>query len=186
MLIIFIGPPGAGKGTQAARLVDFLGVPHLSTGDMLRLAVAQQSRVGKLAAPYLDGGSLVPDDIVVGIVAERLERADCARGCLLDGFPRTLGQAVALDDCLQKRGLAVAVTIELRIGAEDLLKRLLARKRADDNVETITRRFEVYRLETEPILTYYEARKILRTIDAVGTTDEVFERIRAVVDPLRA
>jgi adenylate kinase len=186
MLIVFIGPPGSGKGTQAARLVDYLAVPHLSTGDMLRLAVAQQTHVGKHAAPYLDAGTLVPDAVVVEIVADRLVQPDCARGCLLDGFPRTLGQAVALDDHLAKRGKKVSVTLELRIGADELLKRLLARKRADDTVETITRRLEVYRLETEPILSHYERQGVLRTIDATGTPDEVFARIRGVVDALRA
>lgn len=186
MLIVLIGPPGAGKGTQSQRLVSHLGIPHFSTGEMLRQAVLENSQVGLLATPYLNDGRLVPDAIVAGVVGERLEDPQCARGCLLDGFPRTVGQAVVLDGFLRRRGRKLAVALELRLGRPELLRRLAGRLRADDTIQTITHRLDVYRLETEPILAYYDQQKVLRTIDAGGTVDEVFERIRAVVDPLRS
>lgn len=185
MLIVFIGPPGAGKGTQSQRLVSHLGIPHFSTGEMLRQAVLESSQVGLLATPYLNDGRLVPDAIVAGVVGERLEDPQCAGGCLLDGFPRTVGQAVVLDEFLKRRGRKLTVALELRLGRPELLKRLQSRLRADDTTETIIHRLNVYRLETEPILAYYDQRKILRTIDAAGTVDEVFERIRSVVEPLK-
>lgn len=182
MLIVFIGPPGAGKGTQSARLADHLAVRHLSTGEILRHAVEENNIVGQEAAPYLERGDLVPDDLVVGIVAERLAQRDCQAGALMDGFPRTPGQAAAFDKHLAKTGRALDAVIELRVAREELLRRLMTRKRADDSAETISHRLEIYIRETEPILSYYKTRGVLHTIDGIGTLDQVFSRILAAVN----
>jgi adenylate kinase len=190
MLIVFIGPPGAGKGTQSKRLLEYLRIPHLSTGDLLREARASGSSLGQLAAQYMDQGRLVPDPLVLAIVGEKLREPQFAKGCMFDGFPRTLPQARALDESLAQRGTPLDMALELRADDDELVARMLRRasaeRRADDNPQTIGHRMEVYRQQTSPLLDYYRFKGILTPIDAMGTPDEVFERIKTAVERRRA
>ena len=186
MMLVFIGPPGAGKGTQAKRLMGHLGLSHLSTGELLREAKAAGTPLGKLAAQYMEKGRLVPDDLVLDLVAQKLQDPRYRNGCLFDGFPRTLHQARALDETLARRGTPLDVALELRADESELTQRMLRRAaaegRADDTPQTIAHRFEVYHQQTEPLLDYYRFTGILKVIDALGTPEEVFERIKKVVD----
>lgn len=183
MFLVFIGPPGAGKGTQAARLVRRLRIPHLSTGDMLRAAVDLGTELGKQAGPIMAASQLVGDDLVIGIVRERLDQPDCRRGCLLDGFPRTVAQAIALDQMFKETGRKLDAALELRVPDLELVQRLngrfreLSNPRADDRPEAIAGRIETYHCQTKPVLDYYRNASCLRSIDGMGTTDEVFDRI---------
>ena len=186
MRIVFIGPPGAGKGTQAERLVETYEMAHLSTGDMLRAARDAQTPVGQEAEKYMSAGELVPDDVIVKIIAERLEEPDCQRGYLLDGFPRTVGQAGALDAMLGQKGTPLDVVLELRVPEDELFNRLAGRGRADDKPEVIRQRLTNYREQTAPVLDYYSERGLLKSIDGLGTVDEVFARAREVLDPIAA
>jgi len=178
MRIVLIGPPGAGKGTQAKRLIEDLQIPHLSTGEMLRAGREVSTELGLMAAQYLDRGQLVPDELVVGIVDQRLQQADCKNGYLLDGFPRTVPQADALDELLQERDTKLDLVLELNVAEEELIERLLQRKRPDDTRETIAERLQVYQKQTSPLLEYYSDRGLLASIVGVGTPDEVYERLR--------
>jgi adenylate kinase len=182
MRIVFLGPPGGGKGTQATRLARQLDIIHLSTGDMLRQAIEEKSAVGQLAETYVSAGKLVPDKVMLDLVDDRLARDDCRRGCLLDGFPRTVAQAEALDKMLARRGMPLSAVVELAVDVEELVRRLLARGRADDQPEIIRERLDQYRSQTAPVSGYYQKRGLLRVVDGNGTPDEVFRRIRAAVD----
>ena len=185
MRLIFIGPPGAGKGTQSQRLIRHLGIPHLSTGEMLRNACRQKTAEGLIADEYMQSGRLVPDPVILRLVARRLEEPDCQPGCLLDGFPRTLGQAKALDEFLEQRGTPLDAALELKVDEEELVRRLADRARVDDSPEIIRLRLNDFFTETAPLCNYYRRRGLLFSIDGLGTQDEVFRRIVEVLSRLK-
>lgn len=184
--IVLLGAPGAGKGTQAVLLAKKLGVPHISTGDMLRAAVAAQSPVGLKAKAVMDAGHLVSDEIVIGIAEERLKADDAANGFILDGFPRTLGQAEALDRLLEGIGLRIDCCLAITVDTEGIVKRLLKRAeiegRADDNEATIRERMRVYAVETEPLLGYYAARSLVREVPGMDSVPEVSDAMVAALE----
>ncbi|MDR2755183.1 MAG: adenylate kinase [Planctomycetaceae bacterium] len=182
MRIIFIGPPGAGKGTQAEKIIAKYRPAHLSTGDMLRAARDAKTKIGLEAEKYMSGGQLVPDDVIIGIISERLQAPDCQIGYLLDGFPRTIAQAEALDKMLVEKGTPLDVVLELRVPDEELFKRLAGRGRADDKPEVIRERLVAYNKQTSPLLDYYNKQGLLKTIDGLGNVDEIFVRIEKILD----
>nr|WP_047582061.1 adenylate kinase [Methylobacterium sp. ZNC0032] len=187
MRLIFLGPPGAGKGTQAARIVAKHGIPQLSTGDMLRAAVAAGTPVGQKAKAVMDAGGLVSDEIVIGIVADRIEEADAKKGFILDGFPRTLAQAEALDRMLEGKGLKLDAVLELRVDQTKLVDRIVRRAeearaagqpvRKDDDPEVFKTRLEAYNRDTAVVAPYYEKRGQLTAIDGMQPIDSVSQAI---------
>jgi adenylate kinase len=177
MRVLLLGPPGAGKGTQADRIAARFQLVHLATGDILRTNVADGTTLGEVAQAYLDSGELVPDEVVVAMMLERLGRPDCAHGFLLDGFPRSVAQAEALDEHLAELGTPLDAAINLEVAEEELLHRLAGRGRADDNARTIRNRLQVFASSTRPLLDYYGGQGLLFSVAAVGTIDEVSERI---------
>jgi adenylate kinase len=183
--LLLLGPPGAGKGTQAQRLVTRLEIPQISTGDMLRAAVAAGTAVGGKAKSFMEAGKLVPDEVVIGVAQERLSQPDAQQGFILDGFPRTVGQAEALDRMLPKLGVSLERCVALAVDPDRLLERLLKRAeiegRADDNEAAIRERMREYDAKTRPLLDYYRQRGVLREVDGVGTVDEVAERIEGAL-----
>ncbi len=186
MRIVLIGPPGAGKGTQAQLLVRDLPVPHLSTGDMLREAVKRHTPEGMRALEYMDRGNLVPDDLILALIARRLAEPDCSVGCLLDGFPRTLPQAEALDKLLDTQRIPLNGVIALVVDDEILVDRLAGRGREDDRPDVVRQRLVTYHSATEPILDYYRARGVLESIDGLGAPEEVHDRVEAAIARIRA
>ncbi len=187
MRLILLGPPGAGKGTQAQRLVAKHGIVQLSTGDMLRAAVAAGTPVGKRAQAIMDRGDLVPDDVMVEIIADRIQRKDAANGFILDGFPRTIAQAEALDKLLEKTGIKLDAVIEIEIDESILNDRIENRAResggarADDTRETLHKRILVYREQTAPVAGYYDRKGMLSKVRGMGTMDEVSDAIEGVL-----
>ena len=194
MRLILLGPPGAGKGTQAQHLVQRHGIVQLSTGDMLRAAVKAGTPVGLKAKDIMASGGLVPDEVVVGIIADRIEEADAKNGFILDGFPRTVPQAQALDKLLKSKGLALDAVIELRVNEGALLRRVETRiaemkargeaVRADDTPEVLSQRLANYRAQTEPLVDYYGEKRKLATIDGMKSIEEVTADIKRVLDAL--
>lgn len=216
MRLILIGPPGAGKGTQAQRIVEKHGIPQLSTGDMLRAAVKAGTEVGKRAKALMDAGSLVNDDVVIGIVSERIDQPDCAKGFILDGFPRTLVQADATEKMLSSKGMKLDVVIEMQVDDSVLVDRVSGRytcascgtgyhdrlqkpkvegvcdkcgstefkRRPDDNAETMTTRLRAYYKETSPLIGYYHAKGLLKSIDGMAEIDEVTASIETILGKL--
>ena len=189
MRLVLLGPPGAGKGTQAERLVKKHGIVQLSTGDMLRAATAAGTEVGKRAKAIMDRGDLVPDDVMVDIIAERIQRPDAARGFILDGFPRTVAQAEALEGLLKARGLKLDRVIEITVDEGMLKDRIENRARetggarADDTAATLHNRIAVYRSQTAPVAEYYRQKRQLSTVSGMGTMDEVTAAIGGVLKP---
>jgi adenylate kinase len=172
--VVLLGPPGAGKGTQAMKLAEKLEVPHLSTGDLFRENIGKGTELGLEAKRYLDAGDLVPSELTNELVDDRLSNPDTNNGFILDGYPRSVQQAKALDDMLERRGTRLDAVLEFRVSEQVLLERLKARGRADDTDEVILNRMKVYRDETAPLIEYYADQ--LKTVDAVGPVDEVFAR----------
>ncbi|MEZ4233424.1 MAG: adenylate kinase [Polyangiaceae bacterium] len=201
MRIVLLGPPASGKGTQAKRLVDKLGVPQISTGDMLRAAKAAGTPLGKQAESFMSQGKLVPDEVVIGLVNERLDEADAQKGFILDGFPRTLPQAEALDAVLEKKGMPLTTVLEIKVPRDLLIERAVLRRtdvrtgqiyhlkynppppdaelqhRADDQEEKVVQRLNDYEAITSALLPYYEQRGLLKQVDGVGELDEITARI---------
>ncbi len=182
MRIVLLGPPGAGKGTQAVRLAEQLDIPHLSTGDMLREAIRAGTELGRQAAPYMKSGRLVPDDLVQQLIVERVSREDCQGGYLLDGFPRTAPQAKMLDALLAERDMSLDVTVKIDVEEEVLLRRLAGRGRHDDDSAVIAERLAQYEKLTRPLAAYYQSRGVLREIGGLGTPDDVFARIMTEIE----
>ena len=213
MKIVLLGAPGAGKGTQAAKMVEVFGLPHISTGDIFRKAVADGTPMGVAAKGFMDKGELVPDVVVIGIVRERLSEPDCADGFILDGFPRTVPQADALGVALAEMNRALDAVISIDVPREALVSRLTARRqcracgriynvqgdmpavdgvcdecgcevyqRDDDTIETVTNRLDVYDRNTSPLIAYYAAKGLLRSIDGDRSVDAVFADVRAILE----
>jgi adenylate kinase len=196
MRIILLGPPGSGKGTQAQRLVHRYGIVQLSTGEMLRAAVAAGTPVGLRAKDIMASGGLVPDEVVVGVIADRIEQNDAKKGFILDGFPRTVPQAEALDDLLRHKHLKLDAVIELRVNESALLQRVETRVaemqargepiRADDTPEVLTNRLAAYRSLTEPLIHYYSERRKLLTVDGMMTIEQVTREIGRILAAIEA
>jgi adenylate kinase len=192
MILMLLGPPGAGKGTQSQRISEKLGLPQLSTGDMLRAAVKAGTPVGLKAKKIMAEGGLVSDEIVVGIIADRISEPDCARGFILDGFPRTLLQADELDDLLKSKGRHIDCVIELKVDDTKLIERIECRARetlaaggtvrADDNAEALKTRLIAYYRETAPLIGYYYAHRLLKSVDGMVPIEDVSRQIGTLLN----
>lgn len=185
MKLVLLGGPGAGKGTQAAKMREYYGVPHISTGEMLREAKAKGTELGKKAAEYIDFGRLLPDDIILGIINEKLRMPGLERGFLFDGFPRTLVQAESFDKMLKEQNWSLDAVVSIDVPDEVVTERLLKRAeiegRADDNRSTIEKRLKYYYELTDPLKDFYTKKGILKPVNGLGNVEEVFERIKKVL-----
>jgi adenylate kinase len=187
MRLILLGPPGAGKGTQAKILVEDYGIPQLSTGDILRAAIAARTPLGLEAKAIVDRGDLVSDTIVNGIISERLDAEDCKPGFILDGFPRTIAQAEALEDMLIEKDMSLDAVIEIKADADVLVERVVNRAResggarADDNEEVLRKRLAVYSEQTAPLVAFYTARGLLKPVDGMAPVEEVTASIKSAI-----
>jgi adenylate kinase len=179
--LVVLGPPGAGKGTQAVRLAEHYGCADVATGDIFRANVAEGTELGRVAQEFMDRGDLVPDEVVIAMVMERLAEADCSAGFVLDGFPRTVNQAEALDRRLADQGIPLAAVFCFEAAEEELLRRLAGRAaaqgRRDDSEQTIRHRLEVFAIKTRPLIDYYRHRRLLTMVDGVGRVEEITCRI---------
>ncbi|MEM9806022.1 MAG: adenylate kinase [Cyanobacteria bacterium P01_D01_bin.56] len=180
--IIFLGPPGAGKGTQAVVISEDFNVPHISTGDILRSAVAAKTELGQKAAAYMDAGELVPDDLILDLIRNRLNEDDASEGWILDGFPRNVSQADFLSKLLVEISQPCECVLNLEVPDDILVARLLARGRKDDNEEVIRNRLDVYRKQTEPLIEYFRSRKQLVSIDGNQPMDAVASELKRVLE----
>ncbi|NIS09673.1 MAG: adenylate kinase [Candidatus Dadabacteria bacterium] len=185
MNLIIFGPPGAGKGTQAVNIVEKYGVAHISTGDILRAAVKNGTELGQKAKEYMDKGELVPDELIIGIIKDRIKERDCQGGFLLDGFPRTIAQADALETMLSNEGLGIDSVVSVEVQDSELITRILKRAqeegRADDTEDVVKNRLQVYKNQTEPLKGYYKEKGKLSEVDGIGSVDEVFSRIAGTI-----
>jgi len=186
MRIVLLGAPGSGKGTQAKLLIEELGIPHISTGELLRAAVAAGSSLGQKAKAIMDAGELVSDDLMLQLIEERLGQPDAAAGFILDGYPRNLAQAEALDEVLGRLDLAVQEAVQIDVDTDMIVERINKRAadegRSDDSEEVVRNRMQIYEDQTAPVIDYYGQRGILSRVYGVGSIDEVFRRLRAVID----
>ena len=184
--VVLMGAPGAGKGTQARRLEAEFGLPQVATGDIFRHNLKNQTDLGKLANQYMDAGELVPDEVTVAMVKDRLSQPDCWNGAILDGFPRTIAQAESLDDLLADLNASITVVPYIKVSQDELVRRLMERAqkegRADDNEETIRVRMRVYEEQTAPLLNYYRERGLLVEVDGEQPIDDVFDDLLTVVE----
>lgn len=185
MYVILLGPPGAGKGTQGEILARRAGLPRASTGDLLRAAVKQGSALGRKAKGFMDQGLLVPDEVIIGLIAEVLERPAAVNGVIMDGFPRTVAQAEAVDRLLAAHDAAVDHVLSFEVPKAELVRRLLGRApeegRSDDTLEAIERRLEVYRKETKPLIAFYRVRGVLTTVPGTGSIDTIATRVQEAI-----
>ena len=186
MLVVVMGPPGAGKGTQSIRLAELLRIPHCSTGDLFRDACQRDTDVGRKATEYLQSGRLVPDSLVEQLVMERLAEIDCRQGCVLDGFPRTVPQAEQFDRWVGQNYQPVSVVVAIEVDEQTLLDRLADRGRQDDDRAVVQERFRQYEALTLPLLEYYRGRGVLRSVDGVGDLDEVFKRVQQTIEDTKS
>jgi adenylate kinase len=188
MRLILLGPPGAGKGTQAKILVEAYGIPQLSTGDILRSAIAAKTQLGLEAKAIVDRGDLVSDAIVNGIVSERLDAEDCKPGFILDGFPRTIAQAEALDQMLIDKGVKLDAVVEIKADADELVRRVIQRSkesggaRADDNEEVLRKRLDIYKEQTAPLVAYYSDKGLLKAVDGMEPVEKVTASIKSAIE----
>ena len=180
--LLFLGPPGAGKGTQAQKIAQLAGIPHISTGEILRDAISQKTILGQKAQSYVDKGELVPDNLILDLIRERLQNDDTNDGWILDGFPRNLEQASFLDKLLGELNQKSDIAINFQVDDQVLVKRLLGRGRKDDNEETISRRLQVYHKQTAPVINYYQERNELKSVNGEGSLNEVTESLKAILN----
>jgi adenylate kinase len=189
MDIVFLGPPGVGKGTQCKQVAQKYGWPHLSTGEIMRSAIAAGTKLGQQVQSFVSSGKLVPDQVVLDIVADRIRRSDCKSGCIFDGFPRTVQQAQMLDKLLQQDERGLAAVLQLMADDAEVTRRLMSRSeiegRSDDSPATIAHRLDVYHSQTSPLTAFYRDRGLLVEIDGTGTPEQVFANIVAEIDQLR-